>query len=653
MKILYGKEYHRKVEDPVPRSLEPADRDRCVAAVRKFLDDPRRPGLNLEHLGRGSRRNHWSMRASQELRVILALEPDHKAPERVGLLNMGHHDEMYAWARRRGYRTDLDEYGVVASFPKAPADRDSATPPENFAQWQLYLPKQQRTLANRHYEAQAGLAGVGRIRGAAGTGKTVVALHRAVVLGRRYRPQRILVTSFSRSLCNHMETLFDRFPDSPPNVEFVNIDKLAFRYDRRPIDTVAVDEAFEEAYKRTVPLPDMERLDRKYMRDEVKRVIKGRGAIRDKYLDAGTFERLGRGTKHFRGREREIAWNLREAWDREMAARGTVDFPDRIAEARDQARELPNPPYRAAVVDEAQDMTQVRIELVRALVGVSARAGPRNDSLLILDDAAQRIYPGGWIPKWAGLEFTRRNSEILRVNYRNPSRIFRAARAVRGQVPTARGPEAEGTLDPGDFERSPGERPVFTVVQTKECRVILDLVSGLVEEGYGHDEIGVLVMRNDDADSLTGVMKRRTIPCVNLKELRDGQLGPGIRVGTFDRAKGLEFRAVLIPRLGASHFPIDAEDGDGPAGPTPMLVAEGKSGSKVWGTDGEDGGQREMNLDRLFVAMTRARDRLYLIADEQPCEEIQRTRDQHFRDLRSARIMRAPGGIHKGPAGGP
>ena len=63
MKIFYGKEYHRKVRNPLDCGFQPNDRDRCVAAVNKFRDNPRLPGLNFEPLGPGRKHNHWSIRA--------------------------------------------------------------------------------------------------------------------------------------------------------------------------------------------------------------------------------------------------------------------------------------------------------------------------------------------------------------------------------------------------------------------------------------------------------------------------------------------------------------------------------------------------------------------------------------------------------------
>ena len=618
MQVLYGREYQRKALDPLAFGFQPEDSRRCVDAVEKFLANPRQPGLNFERLGSGRRQNHWSIRASRELRVIMAVDPDATPPHRVGLLNMGHHDPMYDWARRQGHYTDLDAYGAVWAPPGSTAKGDAAVPPGDFEEWTLYLPAQQRRLVNRHYHA-----GLGRIRGAAGTGKTVVALHRAAVLGHRYPGERILATTFSRSLSGHMEALFRRFPNAPDNVHFANIDRLAYRFDSRPLKLEDVDAAFEAAYLSAVPAGARQRLDRDYLKEEVRRIIKGRDARKEEYLDTGRFERLGR-RRAFKRPDREICWNLREAWDREMAQRGTVDFADRLVKARNRAQAETEPRYRAAVVDEAQDLTLVGIQLVRALVAGRPRARLRKDCILMLDDAAQRIYPGGFRPAWANLNFTG-HSDTLDVNFRNTRRIFQAARAVRGEVVVSRNANDDGTVDAVRFEGDEGDRPDMIVVQGKETGAILDRIHDLVgTQGFTHNEIGVLVLRNRDAEQLVAALQDRTVPCVNLKDLRDGPLEDGVRIGTFDRAKGMEFRAVFIPRLGESRFPIDTLHRRSGQLAMPM------PGNQLAPLTEEDQEERLLNLDRVYVAMTRAKERLYLIADEQPCEEIQRARDHHF-----------------------
>ena len=477
----------------------------------------------------------------------------------------------------------------------------------------LFPSRDQEMLVRRYF------SGAARVRGAAGTGKTVIALHRAAVLANRYPDERVLVTTFSRSFCNHMQALFERLPDAPANVDFINIDALPSKL-LGPPRRVSFDEdaiAFDQAYRNSVPGDIAEKLPPDYLREEIQRVIKGRDAIKEEYLDTGTFERLGR-IRSFKKRDREICWRLCEAWDRGLKERGLASFPDRLIEARNRAWEEMTPPYRAVIVDEGQDMTLVGMQLVRALVAGHADNELKLDSVLVMDDSAQRIYPGGYRPQWANLNF-RGNSSTLRLNFRNDKRIFEAAQAVRGEAVVARDANDDGAAGDVEFDRDVGEAPIL--LQTppnREAPAIRGKIQELMDrEGFKCDQIALLTRRNKNVDSLLKYLRNRQIPCVNLKALRIGQLESGVRVGTFDRAKGMEFRAVFVARLGKSIFPLEPEErliDD-------QLTIGIERGSPVPMTD-EEREQRQLHLDRLYVAMTRARERLCLIADEEFCDEI-------------------------------
>ena len=617
--IGYGKEYWRQLK-PRHSGLQESERKRCLAAIEKFRANPKSPGLNFERLGGGARKNHCSIRASRELRVILAVNPPVE-PAEFAPVNMGHHDPMYAWSEQQGFHTNLKNAAAVYRPQDAPDAANLAAHPRDFEEWMLFLPQEQRRLTTRNH------SGAFRIRGAAGTGKTVIALHRAAALGRLYPQERILFTTYSRSLCTQMQALFQRLPNAPRNVDFLNIDRIAWEtLKNAERSTGKIDgnsakkaaEAFDAAYRNIVPDTPLERFDRDYLKEEIERVIKGRAAAKEEYLDTGRFERRGR-MQSFKKRDREICWRLCERWDKEMHARGAVSFPDLLIQARDLVQQRQKGSWRAAIVDEAQDMTLVGMQLVCALVAGAPENNLPVNGIMMLDDAAQRIYAGGFKPSWAGLDFTGR-SEILRKNYRNGRAIFEAARAVRGDTLVVKEDNDDGAaaLDV-KFARGKGARPIFWQVKTRgEAPAVADKVCRLVaEEGFALQEIGVLAHRGKDADRLVRYLNNRlketlhkAPPCVNLKSLREKTLDPGLRVGTFDRAKGLEFRAVLIPRLGQSRFPRDAaEQGKAANAPPPELLDQEKEA-------------RLLQLTRLYVAMTRARDRLYLIADEEPCSEI-------------------------------
>lgn len=609
MRVRYAPSFHRS-------TLSKAEKQRCYRAIERFKARPFQRGLNYERLGKGPRQNHCSIRASEELRIILAVAPDFQDPQQVVLVNMGHHDPMYRWADAQGYYTDIDVGVDPEDMAGAPVSVQVLSAMENFDEWQLFVHPDQRPLVQRQY------AGEARIRGAAGTGKTVVALHRTVELGRRFSGEKVLFTTFSRSLTEHLKRLFLGLPDAPNNVEFSNIDRIAYRIADPSIDARRVDQAFEAAYEAVIPKTTLERCSPSYLRDEVAKVIKGRAATKEEYLDTDRFERIGR-RRRFSRVDREACWRLREVWDAKMRDAGTIDFADALIDARDQARARDFGEYRAAIIDEAQDMTLVGVQLVRALVSGDPRNPVPADGLLLVDDAAQRIYTGGFRLSWAQIRVGGR-SEILQKNYRNTKPIVEAAKAIRGDTLPVREDDDDGAALHASYEREDGPLPTFLRVGRRgEVPALVAEIQALVkEERLEMESIAVLTRGNDDADRIARWLRSKCqIPCAMLRDLRGTRpLGAGVRVGTFDRSKGLDFRAVLIPRLGASVFPKD-EEADEAQLSMPVLRDAPTELTE------EEREARQLDLDRLYVGMTRAKERVFLISDESPCPEIERASD--------------------------
>jgi len=609
--ILYARSFHESVN-----KLTDGERRLCNLAVEKFRNDPRHPGLNFEKLGKQPARNHHSIRASIELRIILGVEPNTHDPRRVVLAAAGHHDEVYHWSRNRGHHTDMAN--------GAPLIEDDLSPDE-FARllealseaedWQLFLHPDQEALAHKKFFREA------RILGAAGTGKTVLAFHRAAWLGKRHPKSAILFTTFSRSLTNHYARLYRRLPNAPANVEFINLDRLAHRIAGFPvIDTNKADEFFAEAWEETVRGGALDRLPRAYLKEEVERVIKGRGASRDAYIDTGRFNRLGR-RRGFNRAQREVCWRLKDAWDARLREADLTTFADVMVAARDLAQRQVVPHYQSVIADEHQDFTLVGAQFVRALVAARADKPVPDDGLLLLGDAAQRIYAGGWIPAWAKSVFQRAlGDDSHQLPQHAPDCRSRKRGARRGQTGAG---DDEYITDYKAFALGDGARPVFFNVADKarETRAIIREIERLVSdasathEKIAHQDIGVLVYHNRDAEEILTALRAHSIPCVLLRALKNENPIEGVRVGTYDRGKGMEFQAVFLPRLGESQFPkpfdraLPVQESMLATGPDDAMSDEEKE-------------HRQLQLDRLYVGMTRARRLLYLLADEMPCREL-------------------------------
>ena len=649
------------------RRLTPQDQSRFITAVSQFAQDQKNPGLNFEKLGGGPKSNLWSLRASQELRILLAVDDDQYV-----FVNAGHHDVMYEWAKRRNHYVDLASEDLAdlqvtvpdmplslkrastgtphqPSLPELPEQdpdvsslaqskaKHAPTDPQmiqellgrffrgDFEEWQLFLHPDQEPLISRHW------SGAARIRGAAGTGKTVIGLHRLAELARRYPDDKVLFTANSRSLAELLEKRFRNLPMAPSNVEFANIDRVVYQYDSwRPAHRSLVDQTFEAACKELVAGSILERISQEYLKEEIERVIKGNGLQSlDEYLSV---ERIGRKRSFSQNMRRQV-WALSELWAGKLRERNAVTFADKRIRVRDAVQRLAQAPYRCVVMDEAQDVTLVELQLVRALVaGVPQNPVPK-DGILILDDPAQRIYAGGYRLGWAKLDIAGR-AQVLTENYRNVPAVYRAAMRVRGRELVALDHEDDRYILDAElgFHEREEEKPNLVLVDCKcellyLCEKIREFTAA---SKYGTNEIAVFLKHNSEVEDTIRFLQSRDIPCTQLT--RDGLTGDGIRVGTYDRARGLEFRAVFLPRMGSTRFPESSGDSDGER--------------KSFDSD-QDQESRQLELDRLYVAMTRAREHLLLIADEEPCEEIRRALAEEIilKDLRGRSIVK-PTSLH-------
>ena len=705
---------------PSLHRLDPVDSQRVLKTVSRYQQAPDASGLNLEQLeGRGGRRRLWTIRASKELRVLLARE----GPASV-LLRAGHHDAIYDFASRVAFAAPLtgrpglipvrpdaiDLDGSVLTPTPGPAGRTAEAEPSILAhwsdrelagagfdsdavrrlrratqgsllevwpelledevlfdkisacseqspeawanrrliddqetehrrfrdaimergaraglssllgrdelerllsapieEWMIFLHPDQRTLVERRF------AGPARVSGSAGTGKTVVALHRAAALAKRFTASRmppkspppVLFTTFIKNLPPVFDNLYRRLPTAVAGaVEFINVDKLASRFCHEAesppaLNPAAVEAAFDDAWAAVLrPGTPLYRvgLTRGYLRDEVTAVLKGRGI--DTLEEYQRVERTGRRTR-FTAAMREQAWALREAWDERLAERGVEDFPDVVRRARDLVRERSEPRYRAAIVDESQDLTLVGLQFIQTLVNGPGMDG--QDGLFLVGDHAQKIYPGGFTLVEAGVDVRGRGA-VLRINYRNTRPIIGAAMACAG---SERVDDDEGGASPrSDAAHEAlrgGPKPVLVRVADAAAQVafVVDEVKRLTRSGnIGGGDIGVFAPdRNRTQQALKG-LRAADLRCQSLSQF-DGKPNDAIKVDTFHRAKGLEFKAVFL--LGTAAFP------------RPRSAQQ---------TDAEYAEQRAMQVSQLFVAMTRARDRLFVLCKDHPSDVL-------------------------------
>lgn len=445
-------------------------------------------------------------------------------------------------------------------------------------EWMGFLHPGQARLVRRSF------AGPARVRGATGTGKSVVMLHRAAWLAET-RPGRVLVTSFVRTLPRHQRAVYEQLSQHTlDKVDFLGVHEVARQLlreagQRLTVRQERIEAAFDTAWTTVGALGRLAVIaDRRYWREEIDYVIKGRG-LRT-FVEYDGLDRRGRSIA-LATREKVQVWRLCTAYTEELERRDTYDHNDVLSAAVDLVtRHPPEPGWSAVAVDEVQDLPLLGVRLC-ALLG-----GTGHDGLFLVGDGQQAIYPGGFTLPEAGVSVVGR-AVVLRVNYRNTRQIIESAcQLVEGHEFS----DLDGTLESGfrdvDVIRD-GPEPVRQTAPDRR-RLALRLAIALrqdARDGVDWGDMAVLTLSRDAATFLRDYLADRGIPVRDVKNW-DGRPDHEVKVDTVHRAKGLDFGSVYLPQL---HAKMDVSD-------------------EAKGVDEHE----TRRLRQQFVGQTRARDRLWI-----------------------------------------
>jgi hypothetical protein len=463
----------------------------------------------------------------------------------------------------------------VAAVVKAPA----------LEEWMAFLDPEQARLVRRSFN------GPSRIRGAAGTGKTVVGLHRAAYIART-QPGVVLVTSFVSTLPAVQASLMSRLaPDIRERIEFVGTQSFAKRLlsdrgVRTNLQPAIADTEFDIVW-RTIGKPGpLGRLEPKatYWEDEIDHVIKGRGITTfDEYASV---ERTGR-LRGLNLDQRRSMWELFTAYQARMLARGAHDEADIILLAEQSLRDEPLERYGAVIVDEAQDLSSAMIRMLHHLVG------NKPDGLTLIGDYKQSIYPGGYTLGEVGISLAGRGV-VLGTNYRNTGEILRYAESLLADDDFV---DIEGShksaVDNVVVARS-GPAPLlvrFSNRAAHDIEIPRRIRSLVADIGVGYGDIGILALTTFGVRAAIASLQKANIPVIELTHF-DGKPVDAVKVGTIKRAKGLEFKQVLLVQVPANLLPGEHD----------LIRPE----------EGAAAEHTELQKRELYVAMTRARDGLWI-----------------------------------------
>ncbi len=487
--------------------------------------------------------------------------------------------------RRFRVMTNVEELQRALDFP--------------WEKWTVFLHPEQRQWVERDYTGPA------RVSGSAGTGKTIVALHRAAHLARTHPDARVLLTTFSDTLANALHTKLKRLVGSEP--------RLAERIDVHSLNALGL-----RLYKSHCGPANL--ASREVVRELLGEASKAVGGHKfslhflltewEHVVDAWQLEtwesyrdvaRLGRKTRLLEA-QRTILWSIFERVRSGLKERNLTTHAGLFTALASALAKSKHPPFDFAVVDEAQDIGVSHLRFFAAL------GADRSNALFFAGDLGQRIFQQPFSWKSLGVDI-RGRSRNLRINYRTSHQIRQQADRLLGPEVTDVDGNIENRSDTVSVFNGP--LPVIRVFPTKneEIKSVGTWLADQSKAGVLPHEFGVFVRSAGQLDRAQAAVKESGLPFKILDEHVETTSGH-VSISTMHLAKGLEFRAVAVMACDDEIIPLQERI---------ETVGDDADLQEVYDT--------ERHL--LYVACTRARDHLLVTSVEPASEFLDDLRMEH------------------------
>lgn len=650
----------------------------------KFRNDPMHPGINFEKINEGIDKNICSVRIDDTYRGIVVREAESNV---YILLWVDHHDEAYAWAKRKKCSINkltgsvqifdvqevieeqkaIDEPALFANisdevFEKIGLPEEqlpmikaiktleglhslkAAIPEEAFEglewlgngfsveevldtlypetekvevkendfaaalqtdtsrksfvivegeeelqaimqepleKWRIFLHPTQRKVVEKNFNGPA------RVLGGAGTGKTVVAMHRAKMLASNLESnEKILFTTYTKNLAEDIKDNLRKIctAEEMKRIDIINLDAWVSNFLRRQgyEYQIVYDEEVDKAWRDAIAIAggDLNFVENFY-KDEWVKVVQAQ-EVYDKvsYCKAS---RIGRGVRLDRKVRMQI-WDVFDEYQNIMNEKLQRDVETAMYECRKilENKKLTGQ-YTSIIVDEGQDLSPSAYRLLRSLAGDEHR----ND-IFIVGDSHQRIYRNKAVLSKCGIN-VRGRSSYLRINYRTTEEIRKFAFGLLNGVSFD---DLDDDYDNGKGCQSltHGDKPEIKKFATpeEELDYLVSRIHELETAGIEQKNICIVARTHKLLDSYIAGLQRAGIKSFEIKANKtDDRTFEGVRIATMHRVKGLEFDYVFAVAVNKKVLPFgtraDFEDD--------ISLEEFRTGEKCL----------------LYVALTRAR----------------------------------------------
>ena len=622
--------------------------------INKFRNDPTNPGINFEKIAEGIDKNICSVRIDDTYRGIVVRQPESGV---FILLWVDHHDEAYAWAKRKkcsvnkltgsvqiydvqevpagsetaeaqslfksvaddilskigvpeeqipmvkNIRTLEELHSKKSSIPEDayeglewigngfeveevlstlyPDHEENPVKEDDFAaalrtdaskksfvvvdgedelraimaepleKWRVFLHPTQRKIVNKKYSGPA------RVLGGAGTGKTVVAMHRAKKLASELSG-RILFTTYTKNLAEDIKDNLRKIctPEEMKKIEVINLDAWVSNflrqqgYEYQVVYNTESDNAWEDAL--AFVGADLTFIQNFYKDEWIKVVQSQEAYTKEAYIRA---PRLGRGVRLDRKKRLQV-WEVFEEYQNLMNERQQRDIETAMYECRKiiEQKKLEEQ-YSSIIVDEGQDLSPSAYRLLRTLAG-----DEHENDIFIVGDSHQRIYKNKAVLSKCGIN-VRGRSSYLKINYRTTEEIRKFAFGLLNGVSFD---DLDEDYDNGRECESltHGERPEIKEFPSPEQELdyIVNTINELVTTGADQKNICIVARTHKLLDNYIAGLQRAGIKSFEIKANKtDDRSFEGVRIATMHRVKGLEFDYVFAAAVNKKVLPFGSQ----------------------------------------------------------------------------------------------
>lgn len=456
--------------------------------------------------------------------------------------------------------------------------------------WTVFLHPEQRELVERDYTGPA------RISGSAGTGKTIVALHRAVYLARKHAEARVLLTTFSDPLASALRTKLTRLLGNEPRlaerIDVYSLDAIGDRLYKAHVGkaTVASRDVVRELLKNAAAAVTGHKFGLHFLSTEWEHVVDAwQLETWESYRDV---TRLGRKTR-LPEAQRAVLWSIFDRVRGGLRDRKLITRAELFSSLAAVIAKNKRMPFDFSVIDEAQDISVAHLRFLAAL------GSNRANALFFTGDLGQRIFQQPFSWKALGVDI-RGRARTLRVNYRTSHQIRSQADRLLGPSAT----DVDGNIEERSDTVSVFNGPPPTISsyssEAEECHAVGQWIVERCKSGVLPHEIGVFVRSVGQLERARSAVKASGLTFKVLDENVETTSGC-VSISTMHLAKGLEFRAVAVMACDDEIIPLQERI---------ETVGDDADLQEVYDT--------ERHL--LYVACTRARDHLFVTSVEPKSE---------------------------------